>query len=55
MNTNADPQDQGYPDLGTDHWDPLWDVCSDLAELPVESRRKVLSENAAKLYNIPLG
>ena len=34
VNTNADPQDQGYPDLGTDHWDPLWDVCSDLA-LPV--------------------
>ena len=26
-----------------------------LAALPVETRRKVLSENAAKLYNIPLG
>jgi predicted TIM-barrel fold metal-dependent hydrolase len=32
--TNADPQNQGLPDLGERYWDPLWEACCD-AELPV--------------------
>jgi uncharacterized protein len=34
VNTNADPQNQGLPDLGERHWDPFWEVCADL-HLPV--------------------
>ena len=34
INTNADPQNQGFPDLGDRHWDPLWEACADLA-MPV--------------------
>jgi uncharacterized protein len=30
VNTNADPQNEGFPDLGDNHWDPLWAVLSDL-------------------------
>jgi predicted TIM-barrel fold metal-dependent hydrolase len=30
VNTNADPQNEGLPDLGDDHWDPLWAVLADL-------------------------
>jgi predicted TIM-barrel fold metal-dependent hydrolase len=32
--TCTDPQNRGLPDLGEDAWNPLWEVCSDLA-LPV--------------------
>jgi predicted TIM-barrel fold metal-dependent hydrolase len=32
--TNADPQNQGLPDLGEAHWDALWDVC-EATGLPV--------------------
>jgi predicted TIM-barrel fold metal-dependent hydrolase len=35
--------------------DPLGHAASGLASLTPQARRKVLSENAAKLYNIPLG
>jgi uncharacterized protein len=34
INMNPDPQDHGLPHLGQPYWNPLWDVCSDLA-LPV--------------------
>lgn len=34
VNLNPDPHQQGFPDLGTDHWHPLWEVCEEL-ELPV--------------------
>jgi len=34
VNTNPEPQQQGFPDLSDPHWRPLWDVCSDL-DLPV--------------------
>lgn len=34
VNTNADPQDQGFPDLGDSYWEPLWDACASLG-LPV--------------------
>ena len=34
--------------------DPLGHAASGLAQLSLEDRRKVLSGNAAKLYNIPL-
>jgi predicted TIM-barrel fold metal-dependent hydrolase len=34
INTSSDPQNQGCPDLGDRHWDPLWEACSDL-RLPV--------------------
>ena len=34
VNTNADPQNQNYPDLADRHWDPLWEACADL-EMPV--------------------
>ena len=34
INTNADPQNQGFPDLGDRHWDPLWEACADLG-MPV--------------------
>jgi predicted TIM-barrel fold metal-dependent hydrolase len=34
VNTNADPQNEGFPDLGEGHWDPLWAVLADL-ELPL--------------------
>jgi predicted TIM-barrel fold metal-dependent hydrolase len=34
VNMTSDPQVHGFPDLGERAWDPLWDVCSDLA-LPV--------------------
>ena len=34
VNTNADPHNEGFPDLASLHWDPLWEVCADL-KLPV--------------------
>ncbi len=34
VNTNADPQNDGCPDLADRHWDPLWEACADLA-MPV--------------------
>ena len=34
INTNSDPQNQGFPDLADRHWDPLWAVCADLG-MPV--------------------
>ncbi len=34
VNMTSDPQLHGFPDLGERAWDPLWEVCSDLA-LPV--------------------
>ena len=34
VNTNADPQNDGYPDLADRHWDPLWEACADLG-MPV--------------------
>lgn len=34
VNTNADPQNDGLPDLADRHWDPLWEVCADLS-MPV--------------------
>jgi len=34
VNMTSDPQDLGAPDLANTAWDPLWDVCDDLA-LPV--------------------
>ena len=34
VNTNTDPHNQGLPDLAERHWDPLWEICSDL-NLPV--------------------
>jgi predicted TIM-barrel fold metal-dependent hydrolase len=34
VNTNSDPHNEGYPDLAERHWDPLWEVCADLA-MPV--------------------
>jgi predicted TIM-barrel fold metal-dependent hydrolase len=34
VNINADPQNEGCPDLADRHWDPLWEVCADLA-MPV--------------------
>jgi predicted TIM-barrel fold metal-dependent hydrolase len=27
VNTHANPQDHGLPDLGEDHWTPLWELC----------------------------
>ncbi|HEV7443687.1 MAG TPA: amidohydrolase family protein [Steroidobacteraceae bacterium] len=34
VNMTADPSDQGAPDLADPVWEPLWDVCEELA-LPV--------------------
>jgi predicted TIM-barrel fold metal-dependent hydrolase len=34
INTNAEPQNTGLPELGDKHWAPLWDLCSG-AEIPV--------------------
>jgi predicted TIM-barrel fold metal-dependent hydrolase len=34
INTTTGPHNHGLPDLGTAHWDPLWETCVDLA-LPV--------------------
>ena len=34
VNTNADPQDQGLPDLGDPCWEPLWEACCS-HDLPV--------------------
>ena len=34
INTNADPHNDGLPDLGEHHWDPVWEACADLG-LPV--------------------
>jgi predicted TIM-barrel fold metal-dependent hydrolase len=34
INLTSDPQDLGSPDLASKAWDPLWEVCADLA-LPV--------------------
>ena len=27
VNLNSDPQFHGMPNLGEDHWNPLWDIC----------------------------
>lgn len=32
--TCANPEEAGLPDMATPHWDPVWQVCSDL-EMPV--------------------
>jgi predicted TIM-barrel fold metal-dependent hydrolase len=29
VNTNADPQNDGLPDLADRHWDPLWEACAE--------------------------
>ena len=34
INTTSAPHAHGQPDLGTSHWDPLWEACADLG-LPV--------------------
>lgn len=34
VNTNSDPHNNGLPDLGTEHWYPMWEMVSDLG-LPV--------------------
>jgi uncharacterized protein len=34
INTNSSPHDHKVPDLGEPHWDPLWELCSDL-NLPI--------------------
>ena len=34
VNITCDPQDQGSPDLASQAWDPLWEVCSAL-HLPI--------------------
>jgi predicted TIM-barrel fold metal-dependent hydrolase len=34
VNTNADPQNHGLPDLADRAWDPFWEICADLG-LPV--------------------
>jgi predicted TIM-barrel fold metal-dependent hydrolase len=34
INTTSAPHDHGLPDLGDPHWDPVWEVASDLG-LPV--------------------
>ncbi len=34
VNTTTGPHNHGLPDLGTSHWDPLWEICADLG-LPV--------------------
>jgi predicted TIM-barrel fold metal-dependent hydrolase len=34
VNTNADPQNDGYPDLADRHWEPFWEACADLG-MPV--------------------
>ena len=34
VNTNADPQNQGMPDLSNDFYQPMWEACADLG-LPV--------------------
>ena len=34
VNINADPQNEGCPDLAERHWDPLWEACADLG-MPV--------------------
>jgi predicted TIM-barrel fold metal-dependent hydrolase len=32
--TCANPEEAGLPDMGTKHWDPIWQTCSDL-KMPV--------------------
>jgi predicted TIM-barrel fold metal-dependent hydrolase len=34
INTHGNPEAHGLPDLGEDHWTPLWDLCED-RKLPV--------------------
>jgi predicted TIM-barrel fold metal-dependent hydrolase len=34
INTHAEPQAHGLPDLGEDYWSPLWELCED-RKLPV--------------------
>lgn len=34
VNTNADPQNQGYPDLSDRRWDPVWEVMQEY-DLPL--------------------
>jgi predicted TIM-barrel fold metal-dependent hydrolase len=34
INTTSAPHDHGLPDLGTAHWDPVWEAASDLG-LPI--------------------
>jgi uncharacterized protein len=34
INTNSSPHDHKVPDLGEPHWDPLWELCSEL-NLPI--------------------
>jgi len=31
INTTSGPHNHGFPDLGTSHWDPVWEVASDLS------------------------
>ena len=34
ININSDPQNQGFPVLGDEHWTPLWEFCQD-HDLPI--------------------
>ncbi len=34
INTNADPQEAGLPDLAQDYWNPFWEMCTEL-DLPI--------------------
>ena len=34
LNTTSAPHDHGLPDLGTAHWDPVWEIASDHVHVP---------------------
>jgi predicted TIM-barrel fold metal-dependent hydrolase len=54
VNTNADPQNHGYPDLGHRQWDPLWSAIAD-AELPLNFHIGASAQQSSYFGDTPWG
>jgi predicted TIM-barrel fold metal-dependent hydrolase len=52
VNINADPQNDGCPDLADRHWDPLWTACAALA-MPVNFHIGASASSMSWLGSMP--
>lgn len=52
INTTSAPHEHGLPDLGDRHWDPLWEVASDLA-MPVNFHIGASESSMAWFGSVP--
>ena len=52
LNTSSAPHDHGFPDLGDPHWDPLWEVATDLG-LPINFHIGASDSSMAWFGSVP--